>query len=152
MECHHGKRLLLKSPAHSFRIPSLRRLFPGAKFVVLRRDPADVIASTVKLEALLMQHNALQVPRAVDEAWIVARYWRMQQALQDAFDTLPAQDIAELSYDALCLDTAQTLAALYRRLELPDSPERHAALAAYLHSMASLRPRRQAPEGTARAA
>src|SRR5579859_3454094 len=101
----HGRRLLFKSPAHSFRIRQLRALFPGAKFIVLTRDPADVMASTLRLESLLIQHNALHEPqRRPDGLWIERRFRLLQQALAEGVRTLPPEDVAEISYEALCRD------------------------------------------------
>ncbi|MGE5625689.1 MAG: sulfotransferase family protein [Bacillota bacterium] len=128
----HGKRLLFKSPAHSFRIPELRRLFPGAKFVAIRRDPVDVIASTLKMETLLLRHNALQAPAAIDEEWIIRRYVMLQARLEQDWSRLPAQDRVELKYEDLCRDPAVEVNRVYSRLGLPNSATRRDALAGYL--------------------
>lgn len=39
------RRLLLKSPVHTARVPLLRRLFPRAKFVYIHRHPDEVLLS-----------------------------------------------------------------------------------------------------------
>ena len=131
----HGRRLLLKSPAHSFRIPQLCRLFPGAKFIVLRRAPHDVIASTLKTEALLIQHNALRdMGSRPDELWINRRYQLLHKALDEGLRSLPAGDVAEIGYEELCHDPAAAIAKLYSELGLTDTSERRQALADYHHT------------------
>lgn len=54
-----GGRLLLKSPGHTFRIPTLRRLFPGARFVWMGRHPGEVLASNVRMWTAMMGVYAL---------------------------------------------------------------------------------------------
>src|SRR5712675_159543 len=55
-----GRQLLLKNPAHSARIPLLLRLFPGAKFVHIHRDPVAVFHSTRRLYHHMLALLALQ--------------------------------------------------------------------------------------------
>lgn len=52
-------RLLLKSPGHTFRIPTLRRLFPEARFIWIGRHPGEVLASNVRMWRAMMQVYAL---------------------------------------------------------------------------------------------
>jgi hypothetical protein len=54
-----GGRLLLKSPGHTFRIPALRRLFPGARFIWIGRHPGEVLASNVRMWTAMMAVYAL---------------------------------------------------------------------------------------------
>eukprot|EP00291_Cryptomonas_curvata_P025292 CAMPEP_0172164974 /NCGR_PEP_ID=MMETSP1050-20130122/8150_1 /TAXON_ID=233186 /ORGANISM="Cryptomonas curvata, Strain CCAP979/52" /LENGTH=146 /DNA_ID=CAMNT_0012835385 /DNA_START=370 /DNA_END=807 /DNA_ORIENTATION=+ len=43
------KRLLIKSPIHTARVPLLRRLFPAASFLYVHRDPFEVYQSAVHM-------------------------------------------------------------------------------------------------------
>ena len=52
-------RLLLKSPGHTFRIPTLRRLFPQARFIWIGRHPGEVLASNVRMWTAMMSVYAL---------------------------------------------------------------------------------------------
>ncbi|HEV2442747.1 MAG TPA: sulfotransferase [Steroidobacteraceae bacterium] len=54
-----GMRLLLKSPGHTFRIPTLRKLFPGARFIWIGRHPGEVLASNVRMWTAMMSVYAL---------------------------------------------------------------------------------------------
>jgi hypothetical protein len=54
-----GRRLLLKSPGHTFRIPTLRRIFPGARFVWIGRHPGEMLASNVRMWTAMMGVYAL---------------------------------------------------------------------------------------------
>ena len=52
-------RPLLKSPGHTFRIPMLRRLFPGARFIWIGRHPGEVLASNARMWSAMMGVYAL---------------------------------------------------------------------------------------------
>jgi omega-hydroxy-beta-dihydromenaquinone-9 sulfotransferase len=52
-------RLLLKSPGHTFRIPTLRKLFPRARFIWIGRHPGEVLASNVRMWSAMMNVYAL---------------------------------------------------------------------------------------------
>src|SRR5262245_25789726 len=58
----HPGRLVLKSPTHSCRIPTLREMFPDALFVHIVRDPRIVFPSTVTLWKTLWKVHGLQIP------------------------------------------------------------------------------------------
>jgi omega-hydroxy-beta-dihydromenaquinone-9 sulfotransferase len=129
----HGRRLLLKSPAHSCRIPLLRKLFPGAKFIAVRRDPIDVILSTIDLERQLLLHNALQHSNGMlDKQWIVTRYIDVTQALDEARRDLPAGEFTEIEYMDVCQNPVTTLMNAYSSLNMSPSAAWRAALDDYL--------------------
>ena len=54
-----GKRILLKSPTHSYRIPILLELFPDAYFVNIVRNPYAVFNSTMHLRRKMFEANGL---------------------------------------------------------------------------------------------
>ena len=56
------RRLVLKSPTHSCRIPTLLELFPDAQFVHIVRNPYVVFPSTVNLWKSLYEVQGLQFP------------------------------------------------------------------------------------------
>ncbi|MGL6096207.1 MAG: sulfotransferase family protein, partial [Fimbriiglobus sp.] len=58
-----GKRLVLKSPPHTARVPVLLEMFPDAKFVHIVRDPYVVYPSTVNLWTSFGKKQGFQTPR-----------------------------------------------------------------------------------------
>jgi Sulfotransferase family len=42
------KRLAIKNPNHTLRVPALKQMFPSARFVFVHRDKEDVIASMTR--------------------------------------------------------------------------------------------------------
>ena len=57
-----NKRIVLKSPLHLGRIPILLKMFPGAKFVHITRNPYAVYLSFHKNWHLGHAHSHLQKP------------------------------------------------------------------------------------------
>ena len=60
------RRLLLKNPAHSARIPLLLALFPGAKFIHIHREPSAVFHSMRNFYHRMLPILALQGYRPAD--------------------------------------------------------------------------------------
>ncbi len=113
------RRLLLKNPAHSARIPYLREIFPAAKFVHVHRHPFDVFRSTHKLYHRLLPLLALQHydPTKIDDH-IIWAYPQVMNRLLDALQDLPAADVATVSYDELLANPTATVERIYRELDL----------------------------------
>src|SRR5215203_2398792 len=113
------RSLLLKNPAHSARIPHLRALFPGAKFIHIHRHPFDVFRSTRKLYQHLLPSLALQDYdlSTVDEH-IMWAYPQIMKMLLDSLEDIPAVDVTTVSYMELLADPRETVARVYRDLKL----------------------------------
>jgi omega-hydroxy-beta-dihydromenaquinone-9 sulfotransferase len=127
-----GRRLLLKNPAHSARIPQLRALFPGAKFIHIHREPSAVFQSTQRLYRTLLPLLALQDYRPADiEDHILSAYPQLMTRLLDALAALPAGDVSVVRYDELVADPTNTVKRIYRDLDLGDFDRVKSAIAAY---------------------
>ncbi len=116
-----GRRLLLKNPAHSARVPHLRALFPGAKFIHIHRHPFHVFRSTQKLYRRLLPLLALQrYDQAGIDEHIMWAYPQVVNRLVDSLQDLPAADVTTVSYDELLADPTETIARIYRELDIGD--------------------------------
>jgi len=116
------KRLLVKSPTNSFRIPRLSTLFPGAMFIRLVREPCAVFASTLRLWQSMWERYALATP-LVQEVLIeriLETRLTLEGRLQSALRTLPANRVATVRYEDLVADPCHTIELLYERLALGD--------------------------------
>jgi omega-hydroxy-beta-dihydromenaquinone-9 sulfotransferase len=127
-----GRRLLLKNPAHSARIPQLRALFPGAKFIHIHRDPTAVFHSMRKFYRTMLPLLALQDYRAIDiDAHILWSYPQIMNRLLDALTELPSGHVSVVRYDELIADPANTVKGIYRDLDLGDFERVKSIIAAY---------------------
>jgi len=120
--CGADKRLLVKSPANSFRIPRLSALFPGAMFVRLVREPCAVFASTLRLWQSMWERYALAAPlvREVLIERILETRPMLERRLQSAWPALPDDRVATVRYEDLVADPCHTIRLLYERLALGD--------------------------------
>ncbi len=114
-----GKRLVLKSPPHTARIPILLKLFPDARFVHVVRNPYAVYSSTLNLWRVLFAAHGLQRPtwKGLDES-ILNTFARMYESFEDGRCLLPPGRLYELRYEDLVQEPVSRIEAVYRGLEL----------------------------------
>ena len=132
--CGADKRLLVKSPANSFRIPRLSTLFPGATFIRLVREPCAVFVSTLRLWQSMWERYALAAP-LVQEVLIeriLETRIALERRLQSALRTLPANRVATVRYEDLVADPCGTIELLYHRLALGDPSQMLPKASAYM--------------------
>jgi hypothetical protein len=132
---HPGRRLLLKNPAHSARIGELRKLFPGAKFVHMHRDPIDVVASTRKLYRNMLPLVALQrYDKAAVDRHIVWAYKRLMDRLVHDLANVPKDDVVHLSHRELASNPMAAVESVYARLGLPGFERARPAMAEFANA------------------
>lgn len=129
-----GKRLLLKDPANTARIPALLDLFPDAKFIHIYRNPYKVYASTVNMRIQVLKKLALQDGHRGDiERQVIANYQRLMQAFFKQQKLIPQKNFVEIRYEELVRNPKDQLAHIYDHLELPGFDEALPAISRYLN-------------------
>lgn len=148
---HNEKTLLIKNPVYTARLAMLRRIFPQAKFVHLRRNPYEVFVSMRNFYEKLLGEFALQAYAHVDiDATIFEVYERMMDAFERDSAGLSAPHFIDLAYEDLDRDAEGTLRKLYETLDLAGFPEAKPKFAAYLASVRRFEKNRfSCPEETA---
>jgi hypothetical protein len=113
------RRLVLKSPTHSCRIPVLLELFPDARFVHVVRDPFVVFPSTVNLWKSLYETHGLQKPhfRGLEEH-VLRTFTMLYEELEAGKRLVPPGRFHELRYEDLMRDPAGEVGKLYGALGL----------------------------------
>ncbi len=113
------RRLILKSPTHSFRIPILLELFPNARFVHIVRDPRAVFPSTLNLWKSLYLAHGLQTPTFAGlEEYVLDTFVRLYERLEDGRRQVPAGHFQEVRYEDLLADPAGQMRRIYDALGL----------------------------------
>jgi len=113
--------LIVKSPTHTGRVATLARAFPGAKFIHLSRNPAELFPSTVRLWQSLDQVQAIQVATDNDlEPYVVECLRRMYDAFHRDRDQIPAENLIDIRYEDLIADPVEQVESIYSRLRLGD--------------------------------
>lgn len=131
-----GRRLVLKSPAHSARVTALRQHFPGAKFIHLHRHPEEVYASALFLHRKLQEAWALQdCDRALLRETVLQNYADLMTACFAQTDGMPTRELVEVRMSELEASPLATLSSIYRQLELPDFDAARDRFADYLEKL-----------------
>jgi hypothetical protein len=131
-----GKQLLIKNPVYTARPAQILKLFPDAKFVHLHRNPVDVFLSMRNFYEKLLPVMALQPYGHVDiEGTVLTVYERMMDRLTEETKELKAPQFTEVAYQDLNDRPLETLAGIYRDLELSGFAETEPVFARYLASI-----------------
>lgn len=146
-----ARRLVLKSPTHTARIEMLSKLFPGARFVHMVRDPYELLPSTERLWTSMCRVQSCQLPD-----WSAAGD---RPSLQDfVFDTLdrlyrdyhrqranlPSGSFCEVRYEDLARDPMAQVRRIYDELGLDGFAEVEPELARHLCTLGDYRASREA--------
>jgi len=117
-----GKQVLLKSPPHTGRVEVLSKMFPGAKFIHITRNPYSLYSSTVRLWKSLDDVQGLHwPPRPVElEEYVFQCLERMYRGFEKQRKNLPAENIYDIRYEDLVKDPPAKLAEVYEKLNLGD--------------------------------
>lgn len=114
------RRLVLKSPPHTARIPALLELFPNAKFVHLKRDPRVLFSSTVNLWMSMGKRHGFQTP--VQSTELEAKVFREFRVIHECYEAtkglIPPGNLWEVRYEEFVKDLVGETEAVYGRLNL----------------------------------
>jgi hypothetical protein len=114
------RRLVLKSPPHTARIPVLLELFPDARFVHIVRDPYVLFASTMNLWLSLGRRHGLQTPRggpALEEK-VFHEFRVIHERYEEAKPLIPPGRLVEVRYEELVKDLVGGMRRVYDGLNL----------------------------------
>lgn len=103
-------RLLLKSPGHTFRMPMLRKLFPGARFIWIGRHPGEVLASNVRMWHAMMSVYALwDCPQDVLHEFLRAAMRACSGVLEQCVAEMTREQLLWVDFEALQTDPERVL-------------------------------------------
>jgi len=132
-----GKRLVLKNPPSTGRIPQLLKLFPSAKFIHIHRDPYRVFKSTVHLYRTSFDTIGFQKVSTAEIERNVLEFHRLltERYLRDR-ELIPAENLFEMSYQDFIADELGMMQRVYESLALPGWEAAAARMAPYIQSQA----------------
>lgn len=130
------RRLVLKSPLNTFRIPLLLELFPDARFVHIVRNPYDVFPSTVHVWKSLYQRQGFQVPdyKGLDE-YVFDTYLRMHGQLDRTRHLIAPERFYEIGFEKLVDDPLGQIERLYDALGLGEFERARPRIEEHLQSI-----------------
>ena len=142
-----NRRLVLKNPAHSFRIPHLMELYPEARFIHLIRNPFHVFRSTDAALRAMHQSQGLHQPTFEKlHAFILERYTALHHAIETAKPQIPAGHYVEIRYEDLVENPFAQLQNIYTELNLPSAPRDAEKIEFYLQTHPRPQPKPALPE------
>ncbi|HNP24828.1 MAG TPA: sulfotransferase [Panacibacter sp.] len=117
---HHGKQLVLKSPANTMRIKYLLRIFPDAKFIYLYRNPYDVFYSMRNLWMRSIRKYCLQqVSKEAIAEIVLTHFAAMMEQYEKDKALIPPENLFELQYEQFEKDPFACIKEIYETLGLP---------------------------------
>jgi hypothetical protein len=93
---------VMKSPTHTYRVPTLLEMFPDARFVYIYRDPRAVYQSTIHLRKMMFAENTLGNLRP--EVWSEETLYLYEKSVRRFEDTkhlIPEGNLFELRFEDL---------------------------------------------------
>ena len=112
-----GRRLLLKNPVNTARIPMLLELFPNAKFVAIHRSPYEVFPSAINLHRKILALTSLQeFDDQLVESNVLAIYEQVMETYLRDRHKIPAGNLVEVAYKDLDERPMETVQHVYGAL------------------------------------
>ncbi len=137
------KRLVMKSPAHTARIPTLLKLFPNARFIHIARNPLAIYPSTVKVWKVLNSVQGLHNP-AQDDPWMEEFVFEVFETLFKRYDEtwglIPDGHLTEIAFEDLAADPKAVMKQIYKQLDLGDFASAEPGMDAYLMGQKDYQP------------
>lgn len=114
-------RWVLKTPDHIFAIEALKKVYPDARFILVHRDPMEVLPSVARLTEILRQPftryvDRLQIGRQVNESWIKGSTGLIE--LSEDMRESPER-IFHIRHDRLTREPVNVVAEIYRHFRIP---------------------------------
>jgi omega-hydroxy-beta-dihydromenaquinone-9 sulfotransferase len=104
------RRLLLKSPNHSLRLPLLQAQFPDARFVWIGRHSGEVLASNLRMwRSMSDLYGLWDCPAGTLETFLRAALRACTRALERALQELTRERLCWVDFEQLHADPRGTL-------------------------------------------
>lgn len=114
-------RFVSKSPTHTFRIKTLLKLFPDARFVHIFRNPFDVFQSTMKLyQSMYREYHVGAYSEAGLDDFVIRLYAQMDRKFEQTRQLIPKDHYCQLYYEDLVEHPDREMRRLYQTLNLGD--------------------------------
>jgi hypothetical protein len=137
------RRIVLKSPPHTFRVKLLLEMFPKARFIHIIRNPFVIFPSTINLWKRLYRNDGLQVPTydGLDEH-VFTTFLRMYEVFDRDRSLIPAGQLCEVRYEELVAHPLAEMQRVYEELHLGRFDEVRPKMEAYFAAKADYKTNR----------
>jgi omega-hydroxy-beta-dihydromenaquinone-9 sulfotransferase len=115
----YQKRVVLKSPSHTMKIPYLLKLYPAAKFIYIYRNPYAVFKSATHLRKTMYVENGMCRPNYGDiDGRVLDVYDRCFHDYERDKALIPAGNLSEIRYEDFEQDPLKHLERIYAEIGL----------------------------------
>ncbi len=129
---------LFKNPFHSYRVETLKEMFPNAKFIHIHRNPLKVIPSTQRMWNIVGPQNLLAgkwQDVSIDNT--IEMFNSLYNGMKIQLNKLSAEDFAEIRFEDLENDTINVLKSLYSSLNIKYTESFENDVKGFLDSLSS---------------
>ena len=116
---YQGKRMFLKNPTSTYRIPYLLKKYPNAKWIHIYRNPYEVFLSTVKFFREVFAIYTLQTWDDEDMLQYILRDNReMYELWEQDKHLIPSENLVEIRYEEFIQQPMEIMERIYGQLNL----------------------------------
>ncbi len=135
-----GRRLVLKNPANTARIPVLLDMFPDARFIHIRRNPYDVYASMMKFMTRVLPRYTVQRPPSQEQMGeaILDTYEALYRSYEASHSSIPDGRHVEVGYEQFVQHPIEQLERLYTALSLSGFDDHRERFTRYIASQSHI--------------
>jgi len=132
----YKKKLIIRNPAYTTRIPLLKKIWPGAKFIHIHRNPYRVFQSMRNYFHKLFPALSLQSYEHLEiDSLILHNYTRMMKQLITDSENLTEDEFIEIRFEDLDENAVNIINTIYDRFKLPDFDSDKEYFARYLNAI-----------------
>ena len=135
-----GKRLILKNPYNTARIPILLEMFPNAKFIHIYRNPYNIYVSA--LHDFIREAEEMALQDFSEDNFASICYELYQKLMTRYWETkhlVPKGNLAEVAFEAFEQQPLLEIKRIYQELELDLNPAQERNITDYLASLSDYR-------------
>ena len=132
------KTMILKSPTHGYRMQTLQKRFPHARYVLIERNPYEVFASNLKLwRTLTSRYGVENCSEKQLEQFVLTAYVLHQRAVSEGIRDCATGCVAQIRYEDLTEAPVEQISRVYTSLKLGDFTVARAHLEAHLRKVSA---------------
>ncbi len=131
----NGRRLVLKNPSHTARIPVLLEMFPDAKFIFIYRNPYEIYPSMVNFYETAIKYFLLQTisDEEIDKNLRLI-YKMMMDCYFEEKMLIPKHNLIEVKFEELETQPLELVKQIFDTLKIEGFEQNKRRFKAYLDS------------------
>jgi hypothetical protein len=115
-----GKRLVLKNPLNTCRIPVLLEMFPEAKFIYLYRNPYMIYYSLLHtFSRMISSYQLEKISKSEIEEYVLSFYQELIHSYWNTKGLIPSGNLVEVRFEDLEDKPLEVVEKIYTELNFP---------------------------------